>query len=270
MWSMPNRAGSWRAGRGRGRRRARRCSRIRRSAPWVMPPLMPPPAIQIEKPLMWWSRPLPWAIGRAAELAAPDHQRVVEHAALFQVLDQRGRSLVDLRGGSLDVLLDRAVMVPVAMVELDEPHAALGQAAGQQAVGARTSRRRPSCRTCPGCAWARSTGRSARARWSASGTPSRRRRSGWRSRGRRRFRSRSNRARGRRRPRRAGGRRSIPCGPADVENRVALGVEPHALEPAGQEAAVPLPRGDRLGLAEVAVEVRTTKPGRSSLSLPRP
>ena len=28
-----------------------------------MPPLMPPPAIQIEKPLMWWSRPLPWAIG---------------------------------------------------------------------------------------------------------------------------------------------------------------------------------------------------------------
>ena len=32
-------------------------------APWVMPPLMPPPASQIEKPLMWWSRPLPWAIG---------------------------------------------------------------------------------------------------------------------------------------------------------------------------------------------------------------
>ena len=28
---------------------------------------------------------------RAAELAAPDHQRVVEHAAFFQVGDQRGR-----------------------------------------------------------------------------------------------------------------------------------------------------------------------------------
>ncbi len=48
------------------------------------------------------------------------------------------------RGGPRDVLLDRAVMVPVAMVELDEPHAALGQPAGQQAVGARTSRRLPS------------------------------------------------------------------------------------------------------------------------------
>ena len=43
-----------------------------------------------------------------------------------------------------------------------------------------------------------------------------------------------------------------PAGTPQVEDRVALGVEPDALEPAGQEAAVPLPRGDRLGLAEPA------------------
>ena len=73
---------------------------------------------------------------RAAELAAPDDQRVVEHAALLQVLDQRRRAAWST---SLAVpamsLLDVAVVVPVAVVELDEPHAALGQPAGQQAVG---------------------------------------------------------------------------------------------------------------------------------------
>ena len=37
---------------------------------------------------------------RAAELAAPDHERVVEHAALLQVLDQGGRGLVDLAAPS--------------------------------------------------------------------------------------------------------------------------------------------------------------------------
>ena len=44
---------------------------------------------------MWWSRPVALGHRRAAELAAPDDQRVVEHAALLQVLDQRGGGLVD-------------------------------------------------------------------------------------------------------------------------------------------------------------------------------
>ena len=34
------------------------------------------------------------AVDRAAELAAPDDERVVEQAALLQVLDQRGGGLV--------------------------------------------------------------------------------------------------------------------------------------------------------------------------------
>ncbi len=45
----------------------------------------------------------------------------------------------------------------------------------------------------------------------------------------------------------------VPSGSSHVEHRVSLGVEPDALEPAGQEPAVPLPRGDRLRLAELAV-----------------
>ncbi len=45
----------------------------------------------------------------------------------------------------------------------------------------------------------------------------------------------------------------VPLGPAQVEDRVALGVKSDALEPAGEKPAVPLSRGDRLGLAEVPV-----------------
>ena len=71
---------------------------------------------------------------RPAELAAPDDQGLVEHAALLEVLDQGGGAAVDLGGGPADVALEVAVVVPVAVIELDEPDAALGQAAGQQAV----------------------------------------------------------------------------------------------------------------------------------------
>src|SRR5208337_3064720 len=63
--------------------------------------------------------------GRAAELAAPAHQSFVEHSALFQVLDQGRGPLVALGGRTLNVLLDDTVMIPVAMVKLNEPHASL-------------------------------------------------------------------------------------------------------------------------------------------------
>ena len=39
---------------------------------------------------------VPWRVDGAAEFAAPDHQRVVQHAALLQILDQRRRGLVGL------------------------------------------------------------------------------------------------------------------------------------------------------------------------------
>ena len=77
----------------------------------------------------------PWQERRAAELAAPDHQRVVEQAALLQVLHQRGR-----RGWSVSLALDLelrgqvAVLVPAGVHELHEAHAALDQPPGHQAV----------------------------------------------------------------------------------------------------------------------------------------
>ena len=85
---------------------------------------------------------------RAAELAAPDDQRVVEQAALLQVGDERpqlaGRS--SLGTGGRDVASARSPWWSQSrVIELHEAHAALDQPAGQQAVvgeASRASRRR--------------------------------------------------------------------------------------------------------------------------------
>ncbi len=74
-------------------------------------------------------------VGRAAEFAAPDDERVVEQAALFEVDDERGGGLVGFGALAADAGGQAAVLVPALVVELDEAHAALGQPAGQQAVG---------------------------------------------------------------------------------------------------------------------------------------
>ena len=105
------------------------------------PALTPPPASHMVKPSGLWSRPsFPSAVGRAAELAAPEDQRVVEQAPRLQVLEQAGDRLVDLAGVLLVPFLEVAVLVPlherVAVRDLDEPHAALGEPAGQQALAA--------------------------------------------------------------------------------------------------------------------------------------
>ena len=79
----------------------------------------------------------PLVHGRAAELPAPDHERRVEQAALLQVLHQGGRRLIDLaaQGGQpVDdvVALARAVVVPAAVIELHEAHAALDEPARER------------------------------------------------------------------------------------------------------------------------------------------
>ena len=55
---------------------------------------------------------------RAPELAAPQHQRVVEHAPALEVGDQRSRRLIDLLRGDVDRTLHAAVVIPRAMVDL--------------------------------------------------------------------------------------------------------------------------------------------------------
>ena len=72
---------------------------------------------------------------RAAELAAPDDEGVVEESALLEVLDERRAGLVgveallgELAGGKIIML------IPAGVHELREAHAALGEAAGDEAV----------------------------------------------------------------------------------------------------------------------------------------
>ncbi len=80
------------------------------------------------------------AVIRSAELAHPDNQRVVEQAAIVEVLHQGGhRAVEDLAQVALAV--DRAaVRVPVARVHhLDETDAVLDQAAGAEALPAERS-----------------------------------------------------------------------------------------------------------------------------------
>ena len=74
------------------------------------------------------------AVDGAAEFAAPDDQRVVEQAALFQVDDQRRRGLIGAFALQREIARQVVVLVPAAMVKLDEAHVALEQAARQQAV----------------------------------------------------------------------------------------------------------------------------------------
>ena len=121
-------------------------------------------------------------VWRAAELAAPDHQRVVEHAALLQIEDQARRRPGRCRAPATgSFCVQAAVMVPAAMVELDEAHVALGQPPRQQAVRREGPRlpgvlaverhtRAPAPSTCPPDP----------ERWPACGTPSRTARCGFR------------------------------------------------------------------------------------------
>src|SRR5438105_1947587 len=80
--------------------------------------------------------------GLAAELAAPDDQGLVEQAAALEVLDQAGDGLVGV-AGVLGVVGDEVgvgvpvvVVVRAAGIDLDEPHAALDQPPGDQALAA--------------------------------------------------------------------------------------------------------------------------------------
>ena len=75
------------------------------------------------------------AIDRTAELRGPQHERVVEQAAAFEIADERRRRLIERLALEVQLVRQAAVLVPPAEVELDEPHAALRQAPRQKAVG---------------------------------------------------------------------------------------------------------------------------------------
>ena len=211
------------------------------------------------------------AINRAAEFAAPDHQRVVQHAALLQIRSPaRPKPDPHPCSASADSAGSSAVMVPIAMVKLDEPHPALRQPARQQTI---RRERAGLLRVLPieleSARPVLSKGRSVRAPTSASGTPSHIARCG------RRFPD--------RRIRLSAALFSSPSASRNVrrffgENpggfeRYSTGSAPrpelHALIAAGQKRAAPQAVVQRLAAAGL-VEIMTQKAGRSSVSLPSP
>src|SRR5687767_3549804 len=71
---------------------------------------------------------------RAAEFTAPNYQSVIEQTSLLEILDERRTGPVTRFRSIGHVLLDVVVMVPGAMIKLNESHSAFGEAAGEQAV----------------------------------------------------------------------------------------------------------------------------------------
>jgi hypothetical protein len=64
---------------------------------------------------------------RSSEFAGPDHDRVVEQASLLQVLDERVAAAVHLATLLFNPYGQLVVMIPVAVIELDESDIALGE-----------------------------------------------------------------------------------------------------------------------------------------------
>ncbi len=74
------------------------------------------------------------AVGGASEFSGEDDEGVIEHAALFEVVDEAGAGLVDVVGLAAHFIGEVDVVVPATVEELDEADAALGHAAGEEAV----------------------------------------------------------------------------------------------------------------------------------------
>ena len=70
------------------------------------------------------------AINRSPELAAPNHQCVLQQTALLQVLYQSCTGLIGVLRLPSDLLRQFIVLIPTAVEELDESYSALGETPG--------------------------------------------------------------------------------------------------------------------------------------------
>ena len=79
-------------------------------------------------------------LGRAAELAHPDHQRAFQQTAGLEVVDQSRHSLIHWRCGLANAVarmgIDPVVLVPAIGIDLDQRHSLFDQASGHQAADA--------------------------------------------------------------------------------------------------------------------------------------
>ena len=80
------------------------------------------------------------AIVGSAEFAAPDHQRVIEQAALFQIRDESRRSFVRFEALLGKLAGEVAVLIPSLVVKLDKLDALFRHATSHQAIRGEGSR----------------------------------------------------------------------------------------------------------------------------------
>src|SRR6267142_840194 len=72
--------------------------------------------------------------GCPAEFSAPDHERLLEQTASFQISEQTGNGPIHELRLLLVIALEIAMRVPSGLVELHEPNAAFNKPAGQQTI----------------------------------------------------------------------------------------------------------------------------------------
>src|SRR5688572_1684739 len=73
-------------------------------------------------------------ISGAAEFATPDDQGFLEQSALFEIEDERGARLIDILALERQMLRELSVLIPAAMIELDETNAAFNQPPREQTI----------------------------------------------------------------------------------------------------------------------------------------
>src|SRR6516225_3599721 len=72
---------------------------------------------------------------RPAELTAPNDERIIQQTALLQIFDQRSGGLVHIFGGAGHAGLDLAMVIPRAVIKLNEADTSFGQTPREQAIG---------------------------------------------------------------------------------------------------------------------------------------
>ena len=77
--------------------------------------------------------------GCSPEFRSKHDDRVLQQVALFEISDERGDTLIDFLGRPCRMRLHRSMMIPVAMIHLDEANSAFGLSPSQQAVGSKRS-----------------------------------------------------------------------------------------------------------------------------------
>src|SRR5687767_8581284 len=74
------------------------------------------------------------AVSRTPEFAAPNDQRVVQQTALLKIHHEGGGALVGFSAALREDFRQVLMLVPIAVIQLDEPHATLRQPAGEQTI----------------------------------------------------------------------------------------------------------------------------------------